>query len=349
MAGRLRLSLLGEDEYTEWTEFVQGSPQGSVYSLPEYLDVLCSAAGGHFRILGARRGDDLVGGVALYERDSGGGLYVAPRLLLYYNGPVLRRYETHYPSERTARDVQTVTALAGWLGEAGYGRITLKCRDTVTDVRPFLAHGWTAWPSYTYVVPLEDVASLWLRVEQNLRRLVNRCANLGARVTEDTDFESFHRLHVATMDRKDRDVYLPEDRFRLYFERLHALGLCGLFHARLADGRAIASQLVLFGGFPVAHTVSAAGDAEQQATGANAFLRWRVFQALAAQGFSGNDLTDAALGPVSHFKSQLGGDLRLCLVLESGRTVRYRAHAGWTHMRDRAGAAASARLQGWRR
>ena len=51
--------------------------------------------------------------------------------------------------------------------------------------------------------------------------------------------------------------------------------------------------------------------------GATPFLRWKVFEALSAPWLHmASDLTDAALNPVAHFKSQLGGSLELCLVLE---------------------------------
>jgi hypothetical protein len=46
-------------------------------------------------------------------------------------------------------------------------------------------------------------------------------------------------------------------------------------------------------------------------------------------GFSGNDLTGAGLNPVTHFKSQLGGDLHLFFVLNSPRTLRYQL-GSWT-------------------
>ena len=39
-------------------------------------------------------------------------------------------------------------------------------------------------------------------------------------------------------------------------------------------------------------------------------------------GYVANDLTDAALNPVAHFKSQLGGDLELCLILEKPGPAR---------------------------
>ncbi len=86
----------------------------------------------------------------------------------------------------------------------------------------------------------------------------------------------------------------------------------------------VGSQLVLLGAHPVTHSVSAANDAEFNRMGVAPFLRWKVFEALAALGYAGNDLTDASLNPVTHFKSQLGGDLELSLVLEAPATRRYR-------------------------
>jgi hypothetical protein len=65
--------------------------------------------------------------------------------------------------------------------------------------------------------------------------------------------------------------------------------------------------------------------------GASAFLRWRGFEALAALGYQANDLTDAALNPVTHFKSQLGGDLETALVLTAPQSLRRRVAGGIEH------------------
>jgi hypothetical protein len=138
-------------------------------------------------------------------------------------------------------------------------------------------------------------------------------------VNEDDDIAACYRMHAGTMEQKGKGPYLPEPAFRRYFETLRAENLCRLFHARLPNGRPIATQLVLLGPNPVTHTVTAAADPEFLRTGVNAFLRWKVFESVSAMGFSGNDLTGAGLGPVTHFKSQLGGDLRLFLVLDSPR------------------------------
>jgi hypothetical protein len=328
------IEVLPETRYAEWNQLVAGSAEGSVYSTPEHLDALCAAAGGRYRILVARRGDELAGGIALYERDSVFGRYVAPRLLLYYNGIVLQRGETKYPSVETSRRLKTLAALAEALATAGYGRVELRNTGALSDVRPFLARGWRARPSYSYVVPITDLAAAWARVEQNLRRLVTRCAEHGLVVTDDDDFDSFFTLHAATMERKDAAVYLPRPAFAAFVTRLLPPRLCRLFHVRTTDGRVVASQLVLLGAHPVSHTVSAAADPEFNKLGVSAYLRWKAFEALSALGYRGNDLTDAALNPVTHFKSQLGGDLQASFVLESRPTRRYQwgskaFHAYW--------------------
>src|SRR5579862_1411959 len=148
MAWEVTVRALGEDDFPAWCTLVAAAPGGSVYSLPGYLDALCTAAGGRFRVLAATRGDELVGGVALYERDSRMGAFVAPRLLLYYNGIVVRRYETQYPSESTARHVKIVTAIESAITSQSLGSVNLRSRG-LYDVRPFLGRGWTAEPSYS--------------------------------------------------------------------------------------------------------------------------------------------------------------------------------------------------------
>jgi hypothetical protein len=43
-------------------------------------------------------------------------------------------------------------------------------------------------------------------------------------------------------------------------------------------------------------------------------------------GYAANDLTDAELNPVTHFKSQLGGNLETSLVLSGRDSGRFRSH-----------------------
>ena len=315
MASQVSVDWLGDAELATWSAFVAASPTVSAYSLPAYLEALSAAAGGRFRVLAARRGDELVGGIALYERPTRLGVIVRPRLLLYYNGLVLREEATRYPSERTAREGKTVDALAEALEGLGLRRAELRTRSGFTDARPFQARGWTATPSYSYVVPLDDLEAQWGRVEQNLRRLVGRCEREGYAVSDDCAFDDFFALHAGTHERKGAPLYLPADAFRTYFEALAAAGLARLYAARSPAGDVVSAQLVLLG-HPVTHSVAAGTAPEAAKSGVTAFLRWKVCEHLAAEGSVANDLTDATLGPVAHFKAQLGARLEQALVVE---------------------------------
>jgi hypothetical protein len=314
---------LREDRYAEWSRFVTDSPGGSAYSLPEYLDALCSAGGGRFAVLVVRHGDAMAGGVALYERDSRFGAYVSPRLLLYYNGPVLVRYETTHPYRATSRHLKSLVALEAALSSAGYGVVVLKARPPLSDLRPFLKAGWSGSLGYSYVVPVDDRDAIRGRMEQNLRRLVDRNVRDGLTLTEDDDVDAFLDLHEATMARVGAAPYLPRESFRTFVRRLRHLGLASVFHARLPDGQSIASQFVLLG-HPVTHTVCAGVDSAHIRSGASAFLRSGVFERLHARGYAANDLTDAWLNSVTRFKGQLGGTLEPWLELRSPSSRLYR-------------------------
>lgn len=323
MSAALRAEWLPRSADDEWSRFVAASPTGSVYSLPAYLDALSRAAGGRHRVLAVRKGEDLVGGVAVYERETRIGTTVRPRLLLFYNGLVLRRETTTYPSERTSRLLRVVSALAEALEREGYIHVELRTRAPFADARPFQERGWTARPSYSYVVPLDEMEAQWARTEQNLRRLVGRCERSGYELLVDERFDDFYRLHAEIHERKPAPLYLPPDAFRRFYEELRGQGLVRLYHAVAPGDRVAASQLVLLG-HSVTHTAVAATSAEHAASGAAAFLRWKAFEHLAGDGYLGNDLTDATLNPVTHFKSQLGGELETALVVSTA-TRRDRA------------------------
>ena len=256
----------------------------------------------------------MVGGIAIWERNTAWGTYLAGRYLLYYNGFFVKPHASKYPSERTSKQLEALAALEEALRASRYGRVLIRSRS-MSDVRVFTAQGWRVQPSYTYVVPLIDLKDLWGRVEQNLRRLVNRCSREELVFTDDDDFESYYDLHLKTAARKSAGIYLPQAEYKRYFNRLRNQNFCRLFHARLPSGQVISSQLVLTGGHPVSHTVSAATDADHLRSGVTAFLRWKAFERLAELGCEANDLTDAELNPVTHFKSQLGGELQMNLVL----------------------------------
>jgi len=324
MAAEIKLREMVQREYDSWNRLVGVSPSGSVYALPAYLDVLCSSTGGSFSILGVFRGSELVGGMPLYGEQSRGGRMIYNRLLLYYLSPVIREYSGQHPYERTSRHLAILRAIEEYLRTLECSYLHLNFRHPIADVRTFLSDAWHVQPSYTYLVEIRDLEETWRLIEQNMRRLITRAQKQGLVFTDDDDFDSFFRLHAEIHERKGGPLYLPEASFRGYYERLKAQSLARLFHARLPNGRSVASQLVLTGPKPVAHTVCAGSSAEHLSTGSTPFLRWKSFERLSTLGYSWNDLTDATLNDVTRFKGQLGGDLVINWAVRRSPSIRYR-------------------------
>ena len=325
MKAKIDVRYLKEKEYLHWETLVTDSPQGSIYSMPEYLEYLCGAAGGSYEIVGCFRGDELVGGLGLYIVDSQRGRAVSNRwLLLYYNSIILKTYADSTPYRRTSNNLKALSAIEAFLSGEDYTQILLHNRHTLNDFRPFLTKGWSVQPRYSYLVDTSDKDKIWNRVDQNLRRLVTRCEESGTTLSSEGNFDRFYDMHVATHDRKGSPIYLPRDSFRAFFNKLYSRNLARLYSAILPDGTPVAAQLVLLGNHPVSHTVCAAADEDFLNMGATPYLRVKVFEDLFQKGYKSNDLTDASLDlpDVTRFKAQLGGELVTNFLLTKSFSLR---------------------------
>lgn len=311
MSQKLTTRFLSKREYEKWTKFVCESSTGSVYSLPEYLEILCTLTGDSFRVLAVFQGNELVGGIALYETWSTFSLVAVAshRSLLSYHSPVLKNYSSNYPSKIRAKYIAILEALINKLSEIPYVFLNLCIPHFITDMRPFLKAGWEVYPSYSYLVYLKDTQQVWQKMEQNLRRLVNRGVKNNLVFTDDDDFDSFYKLHSDTYQRKGLSLYFSENKYRKYFELLREKNLCRLHQVRLDNGKSIGAFLILTSSHPVSHTVCIGSDVNYLNLGSAAFLRWKSFEKLAQLGYESNDLTGASLNTVNNFKNQLGGEL----------------------------------------
>lgn len=262
----------------------------------------------------------------MYMGKTGAGVVSSAHHLLFYHSPVIRDYTTKYPHERTARQFSILSALEHHLRRHPVAHLALYICHTLTDLRPFNAGGWTVVPRYTYVVTLDQRENVWNRMAPYQRRLVEKAKSHGVTWTDDDDFRSFYSHHLNICRKKNLKPYLTEPSFHSFFKELKAADLCRLYHARLPDGRSVASLLVLGGPHPVSQTLCAASDPDYHTLGVNPFLRWVVFNDLMKRGYTANDLSGAPLNDVARFKRQLGGELVVNWQVTRPVTAKYYLH-----------------------
>lgn len=323
MSKSIEATILAEKDYDAWDDFVAKQERtGSIYSTAKYLDILCRAAGGFFSIAATRDGDSFVAGIGIYRSRVHRHDVIANRLLLYYNGVVMRDDLLPLEGSSSGR-AAAIDSLCDLLDKQGVAQITLHCRDANQDFRPFLHRGWSASPLFTLVVPTFDSRRLWKSFDHNARRLVRRAEDAGCNVDADNDFDALFRAHEEVHLRKRAPLYLPRAAFERYTDAVIAAGLGVIFSARLAGGTVAAAQLVLLGNHSSSHTVCAGSFEEHLSSGAAYLMRWRTFVNLEERGYTSNDLTDATLGGVTRFKEQLGGRLTMNMLLKTPRPLRY--------------------------
>lgn len=316
--------ILAERDYDAWDDFVARQYRtGSIYSTAKYLDILCRAAGGSFSIAAIHDDSSFVGGIGIYRSRVHRHDVISNRLLLYYNGIVIK--DDLLPFEiSSSRRAFVINSLCDLLTKQDVAQVTLHCRDGNQDFRPFLHRGWSASPLYTLVVPIFDLEQLWKSFDHNARRLVRRAEDSGCTVDADNDVDALFRAHQEIHLRKRAPLYLPRAAFQRYVDAIVGSGLGVIFCARLAEGSVAAAQLVLLGDHPTSHTVCAGSFEDKLTSGAAYLLRWRAFENLGKRGYTSNDLTDATIGGVTKFKEQLGGRLTMNMLLKTPRPLGYR-------------------------
>jgi hypothetical protein len=324
MSSQISTRYLEPSEYEAWDRFVDTSRLGSIYSQSFFLRALCQAVGTNFRILGAFKGNELVGGMGVHYSPGKHGDMLHIRPMLYYNGLVISDFESKYPSVTSSRQTEVVNAILNELESGKYAAAEVSSTHAFDDYRPFLSRGWRMWPRYTYVVPISDPARQWEHAEQNIRRLISRCERDGMQLELSDDVDAFYTLNKNTYLRKGVQPYLSHDAFSQLYQSLRECGACQIYFAVTPDGQRAAGQVVLFSKHPTTHTWMAGSDPSFLQTGASAFLRWKAFEDLSKRGYQFNDMTDAMNDKVAKFKSQFGGSLEPSFVVYKEISSRLR-------------------------
>jgi len=321
--GGLGTRVLEEAEYPAWNR--AGRSFGRRRPLQQHAGIPGRAlrgSGGSFRILASRR----VTSSSVASPSTGadvafGHVTSRRRLLLYYkgssSGPTRPRYPSHAPRGRTKSSRR-------WCVDRGPRVWTrhLRSRSSLTDVRVF-SRGEAGPRAFSTATSFSSATSpalgpAWSRISGARGALGSR----GSPFTEDDDFDQL--LSPSSRSTSGRARPLPSTGgLRAFLHWPEDLGLARLYLPGCLKGDPCRPSW----------SFSAAGRCDTRvrrlheqylSLGATPFLRGYVFKSLSEQGFTSNDLTDAASTRSPTFRLSLGGDLHLCLLLEGPESARFR-------------------------
>jgi len=124
------VEVLTEQDFDAWDDWVARQQRsGSIYSTAQYLDILCRSAGGSFSVVAVRDNASFAAGLGIYRRQIFGHEMIAQRMLLAYNGPVLRD-DLVAATQTGSGSFQVMDALCGYLSRQKVGGVQLHVSRT---------------------------------------------------------------------------------------------------------------------------------------------------------------------------------------------------------------------------
>jgi len=249
-----RYLLVRAEPDAEWDEFVQASPQGTIFSTRAFLGALDGRPGLWYCL----KNDDCRAAVAVIE--SANGDAAVDHDLMVYNGIMLAPGD---PSQSRAQLVseyfRTTSFIVAELARC-YRGIVIRTHPALEDARPFLWHNYgNSGPKfdvdlrYTSFVALDgfrtqggvETNPLYLAANKSRRQEIRYGLRGGVRTEGRYDPDLFYSLYEATFDRQGLAPGQNRKELGRVLDALHADGRLRMFVC--ADRHGEPGSIAVFG------------------------------------------------------------------------------------------------------
>ena len=293
---------LDQGEFARWDEFVQKSPQGTLFHTTLWLE----ASGVPFRLLGCFRGGEMHGGCAIgiVGHRTAGRPYPS---FTPYLGVLYPSSNAKYVTE-ISNNKEIGGAFAVFLKGEFDRVVDLAFSPEVVDLQPFIWQGFTVELRYTYRLSITDLRCVFDNMDAGRRRNVVSAEKQGVQVEVGADFGEIVRLSEKTFERQS--LMATHGQAAKTFEAaLRRAGQCLGFLARSNEGETLGAVWIawdekrayyLLGGY----------DPSAKSNNAVALAMWRAIQFTATDlKLPEFDFEGSAIPAVEQFFRKFGGTL----------------------------------------
>jgi hypothetical protein len=231
-----------------------------------------------------------------------------------YLGPVIPL--PRHPAKSAAKIEQLVELLTPTLKRYPLGRIFLP--PEMSDVRPFISHGFAVLPRYTNRIrfsPEQEMDFL-----PQLRNKIRRGEKAGLTVETSEDAETLIELNQATYLRQGKKSIFSESFLRQLVKQMTAEGWGKLWLCRNPQGKALACRLLLQDELWGYDLLAAGADREEddEMASAGPYLVAKILASLRGE-VSGYDFCGANIPSIAAFKASFGGKLEPFFCINWGK------------------------------
>lgn len=184
------LSWLTKKEYPEWDEFVDHSPQGTIYCYSWWLKNL---SGNDIKIAIIRDKGEILAGIPLpyYSTKK---IHLTP--LTQTIGILFHNMEIFRLSKRLEREKEYTNCLLDFI-EPNINEYSMQFCNNYTYWLPFYWRGYSQTTRYSYVIDYsgKTIDDIWANVSESHRRNIKKAKKSGVKIQQIQDIKGFYKLN----------------------------------------------------------------------------------------------------------------------------------------------------------
>jgi hypothetical protein len=224
----MEFCFLEPERYVEWDDFVDISPQGSIYSKSYYLD----AIGLPYKVGVLLKGEKIQGGIVLIKNEI--RMYSNP-MFVRYLGVLLRPTEGSYANKISTK-MNIIDKLVSNL--SGYKSFDYTFHPSFSNWLPFYWAGYKQETRYTYQIRnLENVNEIYNNVQSKVRKNMRKAERGNIYIKQDIRLEDFFNINKLSFERQGGKIPYSFSFLQRFYEKLHSYEMIKLFGALDANGR----------------------------------------------------------------------------------------------------------------
>ena len=312
-----RLSEVEDDK--EWDDFVDASPQGTLFNTTTFLNALDRKA----TLLGCYKGDELKGGISVFEDNS--DCISRPDLVIYNSFMLKKDDNQQAKGNQFAERFRIISSLVQNL-TSRYKSIEFQTHSSFEDLRPLLWHNYgtdkakfLCNPRFTSVLSFSESdknakdflqSDLYAASGKSRRQEIRYALKKGVTIEKKVDLELLSKLYIDTFARQSLDVDGNElNNILNVCKCLHSKGLLSMYIAKNSQ-QEIGSIAVFGVDVKRAYYLYGANSHITREDNTGSLILFNAFFDLIKKGVQEVDLEGVNSPSRGHFKMSFGGQLK---------------------------------------
>ena len=239
----LKISILNENEYPLWDEFVKDSPQGNFFNTIKWAEIISSVFNRLFKIIVIKKYEKHIAGIIVFENNKYGYKFITPVFLFPYSAPIFYRPIDEKYQKTVAYQLEISSRFIEYL-RMNYKYWILDTHSTFQDLRAFQWAGCETEPIYDYSIELMKPNHSSEDFSQTTRKKIKQARDLDPEIFEQSDITDFIRMYIASYSRHEINPPNDPQKLEVILEKVLKLEQVKLYYIRLSKA-VVASRIIL--------------------------------------------------------------------------------------------------------